>query len=457
MTRRHFGLLIGACVRSAQSAASGLDLSGIPNFCAHEHWGSIDSIGRVPGVFRADAEAGATPRGKTGLLDLLLEPYLRGLLLSSGATVELHALKKLPVWDALTELRSDIEDQQFTGTFQCTRRGLSTLYGIDCTAMDKASCEELDSAISGNYQNLFQWYRKAMSQMGFSELVRPVHPEFYVQRESDELAAHESSFTHTVMRIDPFLSLWQKESPRRDRLAEITGIEPVEGKSWRELIGRCFDLAAGGNCVGIKQLQAYSRDLDFSQPDDSDVAWSGDLTDAQIKVFQDWVVHECSKQANDRDWPQQVHVGTHNLTQSSPMPLLSLARRYGRMKIVMIHCWPFLEQAGWLAKYQSNIYIDTCWQPVLSPGFLRDTLRLWLSYVPAHKITCSHDSTTIEMAAGSSLFTREILSDCLSEMNRDVLMPETKLLGLATELLQNNAVRLYGIGKFASIGSGRPT
>jgi hypothetical protein len=132
------------------------------------------------------------------------------------------------------------------------------------------------------------------------------------------------------------------------------------------------------------------------------------------------------------------------------MPLEQLAKRYPRMNIVMIHCWPFVEEAGWLAKYQQNIYIDTCWQPVLSPSFLRQALRTWLGYVPTHKITCSHDSTTVEMAVGSSLFTREILSECLGELNRDARMPEARLQRLGENLLQNNSVRLYGFGRLTS-------
>lgn len=51
-----------------------LNLSSLPNFCAHEHWGSLDSIGMVPEGFRADIECGATPRTKTGLFDILLDP-----------------------------------------------------------------------------------------------------------------------------------------------------------------------------------------------------------------------------------------------------------------------------------------------------------------------------------------------------------------------------------------------
>jgi hypothetical protein len=54
-----------------------IDLQEIPNFCSHEHWGSIDSIGLAPeqGGFRADTVAGARPLRPTTIWDLILDPY----------------------------------------------------------------------------------------------------------------------------------------------------------------------------------------------------------------------------------------------------------------------------------------------------------------------------------------------------------------------------------------------
>lgn len=446
LTRRQFGLLASAGVCARSAAGSGPDFSSLPNFCSHEHWGSIDSIGMAPEGFRADVECGATPRRRTGILDLLLEPYLTGLLSAAGAKISEAELRDRSSWEAVKTLRPALRPHEFTGTFQCTRRGLLYLYGADLWDLDRSTCMQLDDAIARNYANHLDWYQTVMRKRGFSQLIRPVHPEFYVRQESPEAARHERSFTHTVMRIDPLLDLWRRDSARRKGLAAIAGVEPGDAKTWRTFLGNLFDLAARNGAVGTKQLEAYSRDLDFVPRVDSEVVWSGDLTPPQVRIFQDWVVHECSKQAHDRGWPHQVHVGTHNLTQSSPMPLATLARRYRRMKIVMIHCWPFLNEAGWLAKYEPNLYIDTCWQPVLNPEFLRNAMRLWLNYVPSNKITCGHDATTVEMAAGSALFTREILAETIS--NR---AGEKRSRQLAADLLHNNAVEIYGIGQRVDI------
>src|SRR5438270_2443005 len=84
MTRRNFNLLLATAATSQAQAP--IDLSSSPHYCSHEHWGSIDSIGRIPGAYRCDYEQGATPRRATTLSDLLLEPYFRGLLTGSGVS-----------------------------------------------------------------------------------------------------------------------------------------------------------------------------------------------------------------------------------------------------------------------------------------------------------------------------------------------------------------------------------
>ena len=450
-----------AATSSERHKADALDLSRLPNFCSHEHWGSIDSVGMASEGFRADVERGAIPKTKTTLFDILLDPYFKGMLAASGADPDalarqagvrdFRALATESPVKAFGLLETCLIPQRLTGTYQCIRRGLLDLYGIDTSGADADAISRLDIAIARNYERIFDWYWATMRKVFFTELIRPVHPEFYAREDSPAAATLESSFTHTVMRVDPLLALWTRKSTRRDSLARITGIDPRDAMSWRSFIAKLFDLAAQKRACGIKQLQAYSRSLDYIPRQDREVVWAGDLQPERVRIFQDWVMHECCKQAQERGWAHQVHVGTHNLAQSSPLPLALLAERYPRMKIVMIHCWPFLAEAGWLAKYHPNMYIDTCWQPVLNPAFFREAISGWLNYVPTHKITCSHDATSIEMAMGSSLFTREILGEVLTEQLHDLGVPERDLKRVALDMLHNNMVAIYGIGKTVSV------
>ena len=115
------------------------------------------------------------------------------------------------------------------------------------------------------------------------------------------------------------------------------------------------------------------------------------------------------------------------------------------MKIVMIHCWPFLEEAGTLARQIPNVYIDTCWQPILNPAFFRTAMMQWWNYVPTHKLTCGHDATTVEMAVGSSRYTREILAEVIRDQTRQSGFSNAQLREAAQQVLHDNAVNLYGI------------
>jgi len=117
------------------------------------------------------------------------------------------------------------------------------------------------------------------------------------------------------------------------------------------------------------------------------------------------------------------------------------------MKIVMLHCWPFFKEAAFLAKNKPNFYIDTCWLPVLSPNFFSEALDTYLTYVPYHKLMLDHDSTSVEMAAGSSLFTREILTEKLLEQQKKLKLNTEELRAIALDMLHNNSVKLYGIGQ----------
>jgi hypothetical protein len=126
------------------------------------------------------------------------------------------------------------------------------------------------------------------------------YPEFYRQQESSQSAEEKARMMRTVMRIDPFPEFSAGPAERRRRMIELSEIEPADARSWRAFLDYWFDQAAKGGAVGIKQLQAYRRNLDFTLPQ----------------------------------------------SERSAGRTLQKPRRYTGMKVVMIHCWPCLEEAG---------------------------------------------------------------------------------------------------------------
>ncbi len=421
-------------------------LMDIPISCSHEHWGSISSIGHFPGGFNADLSPGAIPQRRTTLLDLLLDPYFSGNLMGNG--IDPQELSNLHAAEACKALMELLKDFRLKGTWQSLRLGIDLAYGYDLQEFDPEKHQQTDQQVGENYSDMFGWYRKLMKKAGLANLIRPVQPEFFYGNFQSDTAQEELSFTSTLMRIDPFLDFWTEQNERRDQLAVQVGIDPANATMWRTFLEKIFETASEHRCIGIKQLQAYFRSLDFEPVKDADVTFRGDLSKKEVKKFQDWVVHACCNLANQNKWPHQVHVGTHNHPESNPLPLEKIARMYPGQKIVMLHCWPYIDEAGYLAQGYPNVYMDTCWQPILNPGFLRRSLDTWLGYVPLSKITMSNDSTSVEMAAGASMITRKVLVDKLTALRSDAELHEHEVREMAAQLLHNNAVNLYGIGTF---------
>ena len=75
----------------------------------------------------------------------------------------------------------------------------------------------------------------------------------------------------------------------------------------------------------------------------------------------------------------------------------------------------------------------------------------WLNYVPGHKITCDHDSTSVEMGVGSSLFTREIIAQVMAERAGHLAMKHQDLRRVALGFLHNNSVAIYGVGQHVPV------
>ncbi len=432
----------------------------MPNFCSHEHWGSVASIGNNKNGYLADLKPGALPSRKTNLVDLIIDPYMNEnlrnngitpdeILLDNGTKADIFQLAQKNGAGCVPLLRKILAPQQFTGIYMCLREGMRFAYDVDIHEMDAGLFRQTSQTVAANYADLFSWYKKLMQKAHFTRLIRPVHPEFYFSTNTIKAAA-EMAFTDTVLRIDPLLDMY-KDSERRQNLTRLTGVEPVDAASWRLFLEKIFQAVKDKGAVGIKQLQAYRRDLDFKFHEDSEVQFNSKLTKPEINTFKNWVVHECCKLADDLNWPHQVHVGTDNMPHSNPLPLAGLARRYKNQKIVMLHCWPFLQESAYLAKKHSNIYIDTCWQPILNPEFLVQSLGLWLNYVPLNKITMGNDATSIEMAVGSSILAKHILAFVLDHFGANSNIEKKQLLQTAIDFLHNNAVNIYGIGESQSI------
>ncbi|MDI3315758.1 MAG: amidohydrolase family protein [Mycobacterium sp.] len=151
--------------------------------------------------------------------------------------------------------------------------------------------------------------------------------------------------------------------------------------------------------VATKSVLAYRGGFegDLSEPSVSEVAdAAGRWRDAGGVRLRDRVLLRFGlHQALRLDKPLQLHVGFGDrdcdLHKANPLYLLDFLRKSGNTPIVLLHCYPYEREAGYLAQAFNNVYLDgglsLSHLGARGPAFLARMLEL----APFRKIVYSSD------------------------------------------------------------------
>ncbi|MGC1736375.1 MAG: amidohydrolase family protein [Mycobacterium sp.] len=185
------------------------------------------------------------------------------------------------------------------------------------------------------------------------------------------------------------------EVVRLEQVAEQAAEAPGDYASAFEQILR----RRTGTAVGTKSVLAYRAgfDGDLTEPSAAEVAtaaarWRDTggirLTDRVLLRFG---LHQALRLGK----PLQFHVGFGDrdcdLHRANPLHLLDFLRRSGDTPIVLLHCYPYEREAGYLAQAFNNVYLDgglsVNYLGARAPAFIARLLEL----APFRKIVYSSD------------------------------------------------------------------
>jgi hypothetical protein len=231
------------------------------------------------------------------------------------------------------------------------------------------------------------------------------------------------------------------------RLLRATGTElllvddgfppPGEGVEWKELgeLAGCEarpvlriethsldDVAAARErgIVALKTIAAYRGGLDR-------------VSEPVLAVLE-------ANEATGAPLPVQVHCGFGDsdlwLARADPSHLKPLIERFRETRFVLLHCYPFVREAGWLAHVYGNVWFDLS---LTIPHVSRpaEALREALELAPVSKLLYASDAArTPELYYLAAKWWREALAE--------VLPPEDAEAD-ARAILRENALGLYGL------------
>ncbi len=219
---------------------------------------------------------------------------------------------------------------------------------------------------------------------------------------------------------------------------------PEESIEWEEL-GRL----AGCNAAPILRLEtrgagaaqetATARERGFVALK-SIAAYRGGLD----RVSTDVVAALEANEATGAPLPVQFHCGFGDsdlwLARADPSHLKPLVERFGETPFVLLHCYPFVREAGWMAHVYGNVHFDLSLTipHVAQPA---EMLRQALELAPVSKLLYASDAArTPELYYLAAKWSREALAEVLAGA-----LPEAEAEDAGRLVLRENALALYDL------------
>ena len=280
-------------------------------------------------------------------------------------------------------------------------------------------------------------YRRAVRELADFLGCEPTEDAVYAHRlsqEPEEYAATLLRATRTdVLLIDdgfptPGTGIeWQElgqlagcESRpvlRIERVFEEGGLDAVRSE---------VAAARANGFAGLKSISAYRTGL-------------------ELESIHDFVVTALEvNEATGAPLPVQFHCGFGDsdlyMPRADPGYLKPLIERFRETPFVLLHCYPFVREAGWLAHVYANVWFDLS---LTIPHVSRpeEMVRQGLELAPVSKLLYASDAArTPELYYLAAKWWREALAVVLAEA-----LPPGEAEAAGRQILRENANVLYGV------------
>jgi uncharacterized protein len=152
--------------------------------------------------------------------------------------------------------------------------------------------------------------------------------------------------------------------------------------------------------------------------------------------------------------PVQFHTGYGdpdlNLRLANPLHLRAIFETPAlkNVKVAMLHCYPFLKEAGYLASVYEGAYLDVgLTVPYTSVHAMKTSLHEALHLSPITKVLFSTDAQrTPEIFYLAAKWGRKVLGDVLDETVKNGDLTVNEAMWAAERILQKNSKELYEVG-----------
>ena len=431
-----------------------------------DHWESLSNYIQSVSILDTHEHVTSPHRLKeTGrsLLDFISGLYLRDDLLSAGLKRKFWGsdLEDKEKWSRLRPHLSRVRNTTYYKVLETIFRDL---YGIKDDLLHQG-WETISSPVIESAKKGPAWYDTVLKKSNVElvlidkgqttdfeiKVCNTFSPESVYTKESPEKSGYKPFLP--VLRIDFFAyAYW---SGAAEAIEEKFGERVATFGEFEEFLKKLIPSLKRRGFKAIKSTLAYSRGLDFSNPDRAraEKAWAAGDTAGEVdgRCFQDYIVWLLSRLVAESGLTFMVHTGmlccdARYPEKAGPQELVKLIRGNPETPYDLFHAgYPCIDHAAAMTKSLPNVYLNLNWLPVLAQETAERYVREILDVVPMTKVTWGGDSAYIEEVYAHAKLMKEILASVLAKKCESGRYDLSLCEEIATRFLRENARELYHI------------
>lgn len=223
---------------------------------------------------------------------------------------------------------------------------------------------------------------------------------------------------------------------------------------WQGLQTEAAQAKANGY-VGFKSIAAYRFGLNLTEVSKAGAQkafteWQkASSTRLVSPVLIKYILWNLAPVLLKQGLPLQFHVGygdaDTDMYQGNPLLMRAFLEKWCKqgLKVVLLHCYPYHREAGYLASVFPNLYFDTSLIDPLGPTAVTKVLNEALELAPYSRYLFASDASTYpEMYGLAALKFKEALKDHFARLD---FVPELQKKEWIKMICHENARKVYGL------------
>ena len=346
-----------------------------------------------------------------------------------------------------SKAKSDFDDARALSQYRYQLPAFRDLYGIDFEQITDEQAADLNRRIFENYRDQ-KWLYHVVTERANIELM--LNDRYWAALDFQTYYPFEAIILNVGRLLSRGFHPSEFEEPSQDpyRFAREQGLQIESLDDYVLVVDRVFQTAKEHGAVGLKLHTKRSLRFDNVEKERAARAFGRprkELSPQQIGNFENFMMWRLAELSAKHDLPFQIHTGAH-LAASNPLLLENLIAGNPQTKFILFHGgFPWVSETGAIG-YEpdlSNVWIDSCWLPLLSYEMAKRGFHEWLDVVASDRITWGADAEYAEGIYGATETTRRVLGEVLAERVDQGNLREEDALRIGRQILRDNALKLF--------------